>query len=147
MITETQELLLRLIEKTSFNNFSGPRVAWDLRANKGLWRSVMMTRFVRPAFQKAENPVTATRPPIHIYHQVDLMPLRTVSEDSFSADHLIIHTEPGKQDKLEALAEPWNTDAAAWVLADEAFRGMGVAWRLVKGFAREDRALYVLWWD
>src|SRR5581483_3998479 len=44
MITETQELLLRLIEKNSFNNFPGPTVARDLRANQPLWRSVLMTR-------------------------------------------------------------------------------------------------------
>jgi hypothetical protein len=147
MITETQELLLKLIEKNSFNNFSGPTVARDLRANLSLWRSVMMTRLVRPAYQDPENPLTSTRPPVSIYHEVDLLPLRYAPDDRYSADHLIIHTEPGRQDRLEALAHSWNADAACWILADEAFRGMGTTWRVVKDFAREDRVLYVMWWD
>ncbi len=147
MITETQELLLRLIEKNSFNNFSGPTVARDLRANQPLWRSVLMTRLVRPTYQSLENPLTTTRPPVSIYNEVDLLPLRHAPEDSYSADHLIIHAEPGQQDRLEALAQPWNADAACWILADEAFRGMGTTWRVVKDFAREDRVLYVMWWD
>lgn len=147
MITDTQDLLLKLIEKASFNAFSGPSVVRDLREHQSLWRSVTMTRFVRPVYQKLENPITSPQPPVAIYHQADLLPLRDIPADSFSADTLIVYSEPGKQDELEALAQRWKADSYYWVLADEAFRAMGTTWRKFTEFTREDRVLLVLWWD
>jgi hypothetical protein len=148
MITETQELILKLIEKNSFNNFSGHSVVRDLREHQTLWRSVLMTRFVRPVYQELANPVTsAPRPPVAIYHEADLMPLRDTPADTYSADTLVIHSEPRQQDLLHALAKNWKADESYWVFADEAFRAMGTTWRKVKDFAREDRVLLVLWWD
>ncbi len=128
MITDTQELILKLIEKNSFNNFSGPSVARDLRENKTLWRSLLMTRFVRPVFQKLQNPAKSNPPPVSIDHRADLFPLRYLPGDHYSADTLIIHTEPGQQDHLEALGKRWQADTADWILGDEAFRAMGTTW-------------------
>lgn len=147
MITETQDLILKLIEKASFNFFSGPSVVRNLREHKSLWRSVTMTRFVRPFYEKLENPITSSQPPIAIYHKADLLPLRDIPADSYSADTLIIYTEPGKQAELEELAQGWKAESFYWVLAHEAFRAMGTTWRKFPEFTREDRVLLVLWWD
>jgi hypothetical protein len=148
MITETQDLILKLIEKVSFNTFSGPSVVRDLKEHENLWRSLTMTRFVHPVYQKLVNPVTSpSEPPIAIYHKADLSPLRDIPTDSFSADTLIIYSEPGKQAELEVLAQRWKADSFHWVCADEAFRAMGTTWRKFMEFSREDRVLLVLWWD
>jgi hypothetical protein len=148
MITETQDLILKLIEKNSFNNFSGPLVVSDLRDHQALWRSVLMTQFVRPLYQKLENPITTSpRPPVAIYHEAAILSLRSIPDDSFAADRLIIHSEPGQQDQLLALAQKWKADEFYWVCADEAFRAMGTTWREMTDFGREDRVLLVLWWD
>ena len=148
MITETQDLILKLIEKSSFNNFSGPSVVRDLRAHQTLWQSVLMTQFVRPLYQKLENPITSSpRPPVAIYHEANISALKSILKDSFAADRLIIHSEPGQQDSLEALSKQWKADESYWVCADEAYRAMGTTWRLFKAFTREDRVLLVLCWD
>src|SRR5262245_30647977 len=148
-ISETQDLLLRLVEKNRFNNFDGVRVAADLRSHRRLWRMVAMTQLIRPVFQPRQNPVTSpsyVEPPL--YQKAPLRGYCYVVDDTFVADYLVLYAEPGAQGALEQLTAQWSADEAWWVGADEGFRTIGArSLEEKRDFEDDDRVILILWWD
>lgn len=146
-ITNAQDLQLQLLELARFNNLDGPRVASDLRSNLDLWRSAMLVRLTEPVFQKLENPVTRTTPPVPLVNRVDLICLRDLPDNFINLDTLFIMTEPGMASRLELTAGTWCPDALQWFTVQEARRALGASRFDFTDYGPSDPFLLRLWWD
>jgi len=107
-INATQELVLKLIERASFNNFNGTKVAEDLRRYSHLWNSVFMI---------SETPLLA---------------LRDMPQNIYNADTLYIIPSGEDDEKLVQLAETWRPDSIDWLEGQEAGRLLGYYGRSVR---------------
>lgn len=139
-ITPAQNIYLNLIEACDrWNNFDGPRIAKDLRAQTGLWRAAIITREPRVL---AGTPVTELR------HRVDLIALRDLPKGQVNLDHLFLLPEPGRQDALEQLARGWAATDSIWKPQREALRAMGASRAKFQDYQEDEpRFLLSLWWD
>jgi hypothetical protein len=124
-VSEAQELFLRMLEMTSFNNLEGQRVARDLRSHCELWRACVFTR------QGA----------------LALLVLRDLPEDIIAYDTLFILAAPSHQDQLQRVVEGWEADEVSWIGFDEARRMLGGR-RAVEGLEGDpERTILRVWWD
>jgi len=83
-----QEIQLDLIERASFNQFDGEQVKQDLKANKDLWKGVIIGRFDKSL----------------------LIPLRDIADNIWNVDTLMILPQSGKENELLELAAGWCAD-------------------------------------
>lgn len=158
LITEAQEIYLRLVEKSSCTNLNGVRVAADLRHEKKRWRSVLITRTFRPVFEKPENPFERCQP-LQTTPKIDLLPLWYLPSDYVGLDTILIYAEPDHQDALEALAGSWEPDELSFMRAAELWGSRPAPHAMVIGsdgnavtqqpreFEIDDRAVLFLRWD
>jgi|GEM_PF-6381045 len=89
-LSRDQDLHLMLIELASRNDLNGVIVATDLRANLDLWRSAQLVRPAKPVFEKLENPLSGTSPPVSLVNRVDLTCLRDLPQNFVNLDTLFI---------------------------------------------------------
>jgi len=112
-----QDLYLKLIERTKFNNFDGPKVAEDLKNNKELWDSVLM-----------------------INDDLGIL-LRDLSKNYNNADTLLVLTTKERLPKLLNLCFSWRPDNVAIVDGEQLSCFLG-SW-----MENDQRTLVILWWD
>ena len=103
MISEIQQLQLRLIERTNYNAMDGETVAADLRKHRDWWRACLLTRD----------------------HPSELICLRDLEDDSWNADTLYILSSGANDAALEELANNWVSDEMHWLSEDQAKSRMG----------------------
>lgn len=98
---EVQELMLRLMELASFNNFDGFEVVKWLRENRDLWDGVVMLRG-------------------------DLIMLRDIKDDSWNVDTVYILASGHDDDKLfTAIENSWGADEVSYLSEEEASHELG----------------------
>lgn len=137
--SEAQELILRLLERTSVNNLSGPKVVSALRANTSLWRSAYFTSIgIEQTSDGAWNFNAARQ---------DLISLRDLPTDFLQLDTLLLLPAPGAQDSLAALASGWGADIIQWVALPEAGRVMGGRRSVMEYSSCPDKVILYVWWD
>jgi len=118
-VNEVQELLLRLMELASFNDFDGELVASDLRKHSDLWRGAVLDRD-------------------------GLIKLRDLPYRRWNVDTLSILPAPGREDELFALADTWGADEVDWVGGEEGCCQLG-SW---SSESRDNPRQYLrVWWD
>lgn len=117
-LNETQELVFKLMEKATFNNFNGARVAQDLRVHRDLWESAFM-----------------------LDEHMPLLALRDMKHNFYNADTLYILSSGKDDQKLEQLAKTWRPDSIEWIEGDDAMRLLGMYDK-----SKKIRILR-LWWD
>jgi hypothetical protein len=101
-INPTQNLMLDLITKASFNDFDGKAVVDDLMNHQELWCSVMMTR---------EGMCGIT--------------LRDLPDGDYNVDTLYILSSGKDDNHLLAVAEGWPSDEVSWLSDDAAGKFLG----------------------
>ena len=112
-----QNLQFELIKRATFNEFDGKKVVESLKANKDLWRGVIMGRFM------------------YSY----LIPLRDISDNYWNVDELFIEAMPGREKELFLLANTWSADTVSWIDREEISMLIGTS-------PYKGSVLY-LWWD
>ncbi|KAB2923452.1 MAG: hypothetical protein F9K30_10880 [Dechloromonas sp.] len=138
-LSEAQELVLRLMERTSVNNLSGPKIVSELRTNTSLWRSAYFTSIGIEHTADGAWQFNAARQ--------DLISLRDLPKDFLQLDTLLLLPVPGAQDDLAALASGWGADIIQWVALPEAGRVMGGRRSVMEYSSCPDKVILYVWWD
>ncbi len=102
MISNTQNLILYLIEYASFNDFDGRIVTNDLRQHEHLWDAVTMQRDYAP-----------------------LITLRDLPHDDFNVDCLYIITDEKRYHELQNIGLTWSPDDIDVIKGNEAKKLIG----------------------
>jgi hypothetical protein len=136
-----QEAMLDLIEACGhWNAFNGPAIVRDLRAQRGLWRSVVFVgpgaqvHFESGAFVREERDFSAHRGLPEILYGFDILQLTSVF---------------GREQELESLANTWGADSVDWYglpLARTAVEDGDEAAYVLSG-GDPQRVVLELWWD
>jgi hypothetical protein len=113
-LTKVQELQFELMKLASFNSFDGEKVVADLIKHKDLWQGCILDR-------------------------EDLMKLRDISDNCWTADTLYILTTGKNDKKLQKLAKKWKADAVDCLSGEDASRKLGTS-------DLQGQVLRV-WWD
>jgi len=138
-ISESQELVFRLLEHSNFNNLAGARVAEELRVNESLWRSAYFTSIGIAKNSLDEWVFNADRK--------DLMSLRDLQKGFLHLDTLLLLPNPNAQDQLTATTRAWKADIVQWIGIDEAARVMGGKRSVLEYATDPNRVLLYIWWD
>lgn len=93
-----QGLQFKLMEKSSFNYFDGPKVVRDLVHNRRLWCGALMDRSGRDF----------------------LIKLRDIADNGWNVDTLYILSSGNNDKALRRLASRWNADEIIWVSGAQA---------------------------
>jgi hypothetical protein len=117
-INVIQAIQFKLIEKSSFNSFNGPRVVRDLRNHRRLWCGVVMDS-----------------------GYASLLKLRDIGDNAWNVDTVYILSSGADDVALARLAQHWSADARTWVSGTAAEKLLGEA-----GPGLHPRILEV-WWD
>jgi hypothetical protein len=125
LISPSQELFLKMLEMTSFNNFDGPRIAQGLRDNRELWRSFVFTN----------------------HGPLALLILRDLPDDAIAYDTLFLLASPSRQDQLHQLVSQWDPDELSWTGAEEARRMLGGRRAVAEFETDPERVILRAWWD
>jgi len=119
-ISEIQDLQLKVIGQTNWNNLVGRKVEKILRQNSQLWRAVFM-----PSKQ--------------------LYPLRDMEDGEWPSDTLFILVQQGKEIELEKLVrERFDADETNWIGSDQALDLLGY-WK--KDEVHNPKLIMSAWWD
>jgi hypothetical protein len=139
-MNKIQEIILKLIEETRFNEFRGKEVAKDLRENEDKWKGVIFGRFC----------------------YFTLLPLRDIDEGYYNADTIFIKLPKENLGWLKEMVKKWKVDEFGYYLdgklegiVDDNLRGLA---RLENkncshfycplGASPEKGMVYArLWWD
>jgi hypothetical protein len=138
-LSEAQELVLRLLERTSANNLSGPKVVAALRTNISLWRSAYFTSI---GIEQGPNGAW-----IFNAARQDLVSLRDLPTDVLQLDTLLLLPVPGAQDDLLALVSGWGADIIQWIALPEAGRVVGGRRSVMEYSSCPDKVILYVWWD
>lgn len=138
-LSEAQELVLRLMERTSVNNLSGPKIVSELRTNASLWRSAYFTSIGIEQTADGAWQFNAARQ--------DLISLRDLPKDFLQLDTLLLLPMPGAQNDLAALASGWDADIIQWIALPEAGRVMGGRRSVMEYSSCPDKVILYVWWD
>jgi len=139
LLSEAQELVLQILERTSVNNLDGPRVVAALRANSHLWRSAYFTSI---GIEQAADQTWVFNAARH-----DLISLRDLPQDFLQFDTLLLLPVPGAQDELASLATNWSADIIQWVALPEAGRVMGGRRSVMEFSSSPRKVILYVWWD
>ena len=117
-VNAIQAIQFKLMERSSFNSFDGPRVVRDLRNHRRLWCGVVMDR-----------------------DDGSLLKLRDIGDNYWNVDTVYVLSSGADDVALARLAQHWSADARAWVAGSAAQKLLGEA-----GPGSHPRILEV-WWD
>jgi len=120
-INESQELVFRLMELSSFNSFDGHQVVKDLKKHRSLWRGVIHDRIG------------------------SLIKLRDIdSGQGLNVDTVFILPTYGLEDKLHEVARGWDADSIIWLGEEEACILLGSS----SPNGEDDKKVILrVWWD
>jgi hypothetical protein len=139
-MNKIQEIILRLIEETRFNEFNGKEVAEDLRENEDKWRGLIFGRFC----------------------YFTLLPLRDIEEGYYNVDTIFIKLPKENLGWLKEMVKKWKVDEFGYYLdgklegiVDDNLRGLAGLenkdchhFYCPLGASPEEGMVYArLWWD
>lgn len=117
-ISKIQRIQLNLLRESSFNDLDGNKVADDLMLYRDLWIAFLIDREAYSAEgERRRQRESLTRVgkleglPVA---PIDTIRLRDLAAGYWNVDALFILPVPGKEDKLELLANSWNADEIDW---------------------------------
>jgi len=119
-INTTQNLVLDLIRRSSFNFFDGKKVVSRLIKHSDLWEAVVMTDLQ------------------------NLICLRDMEHDIFHGNNLYILPAEGRHDELLNVLKNLKADEARWIGGMEACNLLG-SWSPEQ--EANTRQILSLWWD
>lgn len=121
MLNKIQELNLKLMELSSYNNFDGKRCVKDLKQNQTLWDAVLMDR---------EN-----------YYKggIDLIKLRDLKDNYWNVDTIFILCPIGKENDLLNLVNNWGADEVDFLSLEDSKNFLGSS--------GEQRRVLRIWFD
>lgn len=119
-----QDLVFKIVERSSCNNFDGSFVVASLRANPHLWRGAIFGRF------ESVTPFTLHLKPGETYRPSCLYgaTLRDIGNGEYNADTLLLTAPTGAEAALEALARTWHADEIDWQDTPHAGKTLRVWW-------------------
>jgi hypothetical protein len=116
-ISEAQQVQLDIIANTNFNFFNGKRIAEWLKANRTMWRAVLLP--------------------------LNFISLRDMDDGHWHADTLYIYPKDGWGFKLEEIMrEQFQADETSWIGSEIASEMLGIS-----EINDSSYVILEAWWD